>query len=144
LTPFLKLAAEADVLLLGSPLYFGMLSGGMKCLFERLVFPYLPYSKSIVSTFPRSIKVGAIYTMNTTEAQFQTHPSRPILERVEAVLERAFGHAESMYSFDTCQFRNYSRILSDVFDPVHKQQRREKAFPKDCQRAFDLGARLAA
>ncbi len=144
LTSLLEEAAQADALLLGSPIYLGTLTGGMKSFIERLVFPYLSYSESYASVFPGRIKVGAVYTMNITEAQYQADASRPLLERYEATLRRIFGGAESLLSFDTYQFDDYSKVRADRFDAVHKRQRREEVFPMDCQRAFDLGARLAA
>jgi len=33
--------------------------------------------------------------------------------------------------------------LIESFDPVHKAQRRKEVFPQDCQKAYELGARLA-
>jgi multimeric flavodoxin WrbA len=41
LTPVLDAIAEADALLLGSPIYFGTVTGEMRSFMERLFFPYL-------------------------------------------------------------------------------------------------------
>jgi hypothetical protein len=55
-----------------------------------------------------------------------------------------FGQqTESLCSFDTYQFEDYSKVLMESFDPAKKAQRREEVFPQDCQRAYELGARLA-
>lgn len=58
-------------------------------------------------------------------------------------LHQRFGHAESLYSFDTLQFDDYSKVVADRFDPEQKAQRRAEVFPLDCRKAFELGARLA-
>src|SRR4030042_352817 len=44
LTPVLEKVQEADALILGSPLYFGSITGEMKSFIERLLFPYLTYT----------------------------------------------------------------------------------------------------
>jgi multimeric flavodoxin WrbA len=41
LAPILQRAAEADAIILGSPFYFGTVSGEMRSFMERLMFPYL-------------------------------------------------------------------------------------------------------
>ena len=54
-----------------------------------------------------------------------------------------FGEVESLCSFDTCQFDDYGKVVAESFDPAHKMQRRNEIFPLECQRAYELGARLA-
>jgi len=54
-----------------------------------------------------------------------------------------FGACESLMSFDTYQFEDYSKMVAERFDPEHKARRRAEVFPKDCEAAFQLGARLA-
>ena len=44
--------------------------------------------------------------------------------------------------YDTLQFDDYSKVVAEAFDPAAKKQRREQVFPRDCDAAFDLGARL--
>ena len=52
LTPILKMAGEADALILGSPIYVGTVTGMMKSFMERLIFPYLTYTDPYGSLFP--------------------------------------------------------------------------------------------
>ncbi len=54
-----------------------------------------------------------------------------------------FGVSESLFSFDTYQFEDYSKVVADRFDPEKKAKRRKVVFPKDCQKAFEMGARFA-
>ena len=45
LTPVLKqIEEEADAIILGSPIYFGTVTGEMRSFMERLMFPYLTYT----------------------------------------------------------------------------------------------------
>ena len=44
LTPVLEEIAEADGLVLGSPIYFGDVTGQMRTFLERLAFPWLSYN----------------------------------------------------------------------------------------------------
>jgi multimeric flavodoxin WrbA len=40
LTPVLEKVNEADVIILGSPIYFGTVTGEMRSFMERLLFPF--------------------------------------------------------------------------------------------------------
>ena len=44
LRPILKKVLQADAIVLGSPIYFGTVSGEMRSFMERLLFPYRPYA----------------------------------------------------------------------------------------------------
>jgi hypothetical protein len=60
----------------------------------------------------------------------------------EYILQVAFGSSETLLSFDTLQFEDYSKVVADLFDPAAKAKRRQEEFPNDCQKAFELGIRL--
>lgn len=142
LTPILQDVLDADALILGSPLYFGAVSGEMKAFMERLMFPYLTYDAAYSSLFPAKIHTGFIYTMNVPEADLDGRGYRPSLNNNENFMRRIFGAAETLYSFDTYQF-DYAKMVSDAFDPVKKAARRKEIFPLDCEKAFHMGARFA-
>ena len=144
LAPILEKIEEADAIILGSPIYFSSVSGEMRSFMERLMFPYLSYTNPPQSLFPKRIKAGFIYTMNIPEEKMIESGYDQLLSRNEQGLKMLFGDVEKLYSFDTYQFVDYSKVVSDLFDPEKKVKRREEVFPNDCQRAFDLGARLAA
>src|SRR5664280_229541 len=67
LTPVLKSVPKVDALILGSPIYFGTVTGEMKSFLERLIYPYLVYDADRSSLFPKKIQVGFIYTMGADE-----------------------------------------------------------------------------
>jgi putative NADPH-quinone reductase len=140
-----KIETEVDVLLLGSPIYFGQMTGEMRSFMERLLFAPLLYSKPPRSVFPRTIKTAVFYTMNVGEELAKQMGYEVMFNSTEASLGRAFGvEAETFCCFDTCQFTDYSKVIMEYMDPAHKLKRRAEVFPEDCRRAFELGERLAA
>lgn len=142
LTPILKQIEEADVVIFGSPIYFGTVSGEMKSFLERMVFPYLVYSNPLQSIFPRKIHSGFIYTMNIAEEQLNASIVGQNISNNERLLSMTFGATESILSFDTYQFKDYSKVVMEYFDPAKKAKRHEKVFPNDCEKAFEMGVQL--
>ncbi len=143
LTPILHRAAEADAVILGSPFYFGTVSGEMRSFMERWMFPYLAYSGPPRSLFPRKIKTGFIYTMNAPEEGMKPSGQQDRVTHNGRLLQMLFGASESLCSYETYQFEDYSKVVSDLFDVEARAKRREEIFPKDCEKAFDMGARFA-
>jgi multimeric flavodoxin WrbA len=143
LTPILQRAAEADAIILGSPFYFGTVSGEMRSFMERLMFPYLMYTPPPRSLFPRKINTGFIYTMNARQEGMKPSGQEGRVTRNEGLLRMLFGASESLCSYDTYQFEDYSKVVADLFDVEQKKKRREEVFPKDCEKAFEMGARFA-
>lgn len=142
LSPILEKVEEADALILGSPIYFGTDSGEMRSFMERLMFPYLTYTDPPQSLFPRMIKTGFIYTMNCPEEQMKQIGYDQQLGRNEMPMKMIFGASENLFSCDTYQFEDYSKMVADRFNPEQKAKRRREVFPKDCEKAFDMGTRL--
>lgn len=144
LSPLLKtIEEEADALILGSPIYFGSITGEMRSFLERLLFAPLIYSQPPRSIFPRSIKTAIIYTMNVTEEKSREVGYEVLFESTEASLSRALGESETFCCYDTYQFPDYSKVIMEYMDPARKAARRAEVFPQDCQKAFELGCRLA-
>ena len=61
LTPILEEIAQADGLVLGSPIYFGDVTGQMRTFLERLCFPWLSYNDYSM-TAPKRMPVVLIET----------------------------------------------------------------------------------
>jgi multimeric flavodoxin WrbA len=104
LAPILKKIQEADAIILGSPIYFGTVSGEMRSFMERLMFPYLKYTHPPRSLFPKKINTGFIYTMNAPEERAKELDLDQRLGPTEMILKMLFGASESLFSFDTYQF----------------------------------------
>ena len=142
LTPILEeIAEEADAFILGSPIYIGGVTAGMRALIERLLYPYAKYDKFQSNLFTRRIPVGFVYTMNWTEELLRfLNVGLPF---VEGSLEKTFGPLETLYCYDTMQFNDYAEYDITLFDVDEKKRRREEQFPIDCQNAYDMGVRMA-
>jgi multimeric flavodoxin WrbA len=139
-----KIEEEADGIILGSPIYFGTMSGEMRSFIERLLFAPLVYSKPPRSVFPRRIKAGIIYTMNVTEAISKVRGYDTLFSSTEASFQMIFGETETFCCYDTYQFPDYSKVVMEYMDPVKKRERHQNVFPDDCRKAFELGFRIAS
>ena len=142
LAPIFKKIEASDAIILGSPFYYGTVSGEMKSFIERLLFPYMTYSDPPQVLFPKKIKTGFIYTMNVTEEQMKKLGFTQHIRLNEIILKMIFGASESLFSCDTYQFEDYSKVVADRFDVDKKAKRREEIFPMDCEKAFEMGARF--
>ena len=143
LTPVLERAAEADILILGSPVYFHTETGEMRSFMERLLFPYLTYTPGYKSIFPGKVLTGLVYTMNVPEDKMPAFYQDKSVEASRGVMTRVFGNCEVLLCTDTFQFKDYSKYVSTAWDPAAKAKRREEVFPRDCEKAYELGASLA-
>ena len=142
LTPVLDSIANADALILGSPIYFGIVTGEMRSFMERLLFPNLAYTNPPSFLFERKINTVFIYTMNASEQQMKEFGYHLHIAANANILSRMFGHSESLYAFGTLQFEDYSKVVSSRFDPEERKQRRKTIFSQDCEKAFALGAQF--
>jgi hypothetical protein len=52
------------------------------------------------------------------------------------------GASETLCSYDTSQFEDYSKVYAPRFDPAKKAKVRAEVFPIDCEKAFKMGATL--
>ncbi|MBN2040612.1 MAG: flavodoxin family protein [Spirochaetes bacterium] len=144
LKPVLENAAEADAVILGSPIYFGNTTGEMRSFMERFMFPYLVYSGPPRSLFKKKINIGLIYTMNAPEAVMKDVGYDKYLESNEMMTKMLFGSSETLCSYETLQFEDYSKVVFELFDPSVRITRREQIFPKDLKKAYDMGVRFAS
>jgi hypothetical protein len=48
-----------------------------------------------------------------------------------------------MIATDTYQFDDYSKYVTPGIDAKSKAKRHQEEFPKDCLKAFEMGARFA-
>lgn len=142
LTPLLARLAAADAFILGSPVYFGTVTGEMRSFMERLLFPYLTYSRPPGSLFPRKIPTAFIYTMNVSADQMKEYHYPIHFGANEHYLARIFGRAETLCACETLQFEDYDKVVFDYFDPAERRARYRAVFPEDCLKAVELGARL--
>jgi multimeric flavodoxin WrbA len=142
LTAVLDKAHVADAVILGSPIYFSEITGEARSFLERFLFQYLNYDDTNSPLSPRK-RMGLVFTMNCPEALFDQMGYSALFQRYEAMMNRFFGHCETLICSDTMQAKDYSRYHLGHFDADAKRLRNETVFPLDCKKAFDLGVKLA-
>jgi multimeric flavodoxin WrbA len=143
LTPLLRKVTQADVIILGSPIYFGTVTGEMRSFLERLFFPLFAYTEPRGSLFSRKAKTAFIYTLGATRELAKERGFDKHISATERLMQMIFGASETLCTHDTYQFEDYSKVYAPCFDPEHKAKVRAEVFPTDCEKAFRMGARLA-
>lgn len=142
LKPVLQKAAAADVLILGSPIYLGAVTGVMHAFLERLIFPYLSYNADHTSLFGRKIQTGFIYTFGAPEERMKKMGFDQPTQVNEWLLGYIFGASETLLVNDTYQFDDYSKYETSGINAAEKLKRRNEEFPRECKKAFEMGVRL--
>ena len=130
-------------LVFGSPIYFMNLSAGMIAFIERLFFSNYIYSDEIPTVFPKKLPSAFIYTMNMTQVQFEQLGMGERLKMYKLFTTRILKvRPKILFSYDTVQFKDYSRYESSIFNPDEKFAYREKHFAEDCAAAYEIGRDL--
>lgn len=148
LRPLLEKCLNADAVIIGSPVYHSYPSGMMRSFLERFMFPAHTYmidkqNGGLKRVLDHTLPTALIFTMNANEVQFKQHHYDVVLGDNETSLRAVFGYCETLYSFDTFQYTDYAKYDCDLFDAEHKAKMRDEQFPKDLQKAYELGKRLA-
>ena len=138
LTPVLEEIAEADGLVLGSPIYFGDVTGQMRTFLERLAFPWLSYNDYSM-TAPKRMPVILVETMNGTPERNNSQG----YGSMEYCINTALGEPERLIAYNTYQVKNYDRFELASFSEAAKRQYRDEHWEQDLQKAFEAGRRMA-
>ena len=138
LTPILEEIALADGLVLGSPIYFGDVTGQMRTFLERLAFPWLSY-KDYSLTAPKRIPVVLMETMNGLPDRNNSNG----YGSMEYCIANALGEPEHINAYNTYQVKNYDRFELGGFSEEAKRQYRDENWESDLQKAYDAGKRMA-
>lgn len=138
----LEKLSQADGIIFGSPIYFGDITGQLRSLLERLLFPYLVYDNNYTSIAPKKMATAFIYTMNVHEEKMKDYGYLETFNALESYIGRIFTKPLSMCSNDTYQFSDYSKYKVECFSEEEKRKHREEQFPIDLQNAFTIGKKL--
>ncbi len=145
LRPLLERARQADVIVLGSPIYFSYPTGVYRAFFERLAFPVYSYhyedGKPLVCR-DKVIETANIFTMNCPREMMEKVGYPTLLEANTDVLRTVFGASETLYACNTYQFSDYSRYDFNLFTEEEKRAYRDAHFDEDLANARALGRRL--
>ena len=152
LSPLLEEIRNADVLFLGSPVYYYCETGQFRNFLERLLFPYSVMTPGSRTQFPRILPTVMFYSMNLREDQIAERPSPPFPEHFSLdcvrntpfFLSRCLGYCETFLCHETLQVKNYSRFRMGLRNAQAREKRHAERFPEECHQAFLIGARLTA
>ncbi|MBQ3733977.1 MAG: flavodoxin family protein [Bacteroidales bacterium] len=148
LRPVLERILEADVLVLGTPVYFSFATGMFRNLMERLLFPIMSYSRDEQTGgqmlyLHKRLQTAIIYTMNCpNEEIYNQFHYDTLLSQDCHFMERMFGYCEQLNAQNTWQFPDYSKFDANLIDLADREYTRQHQWPKDLQNAYDLGKRL--
>lgn len=150
LRPILEKAHDADVLVIGSPIYFGRPSGVVHSFMERLLYPVLASNPKKdektgeykMSLLGKRIPNAVIYTMGATEKDFYNLNYPIKLEEDRKFLELLYGETEMLCTHDAYQYADYSKI--DILEGIEERRAKQRGevFPKDLEASYELGKRL--
>lgn len=141
-TPLLDEALGSDVVLLGSPIYLGGVTGAMKSLLERLVFPSLSYDVPDRRRFEGRIATGFVYTMGMPHDLVEQAGYPALFEANRSYLELLGGPSAYVVAADAYQFDDYARYAASNFDEREKARVRAERFPRECEEAYAMAAKL--
>lgn len=144
LTPVLEKARQADMIVIGGPVYFSHVTAMTLAFTERLLFPLMNYDMNNRTKLNKIIPTAMIFTMNCPEDLAEKiNYNKTLGSNVEA-LKTVFGYSEMLCAYDTYQFSDYSCYYCTMFDEAAKAKQRDTQFPIDLNNAYELGKRLAA
>ena len=138
LTPVLEEIAQADGLVLGSPIYFGDVTGQMRTFLERLAFPWLSY-KDYSMTAPKRMPVVLVETMNGLPERNNSQG----YGSMEHCIKTALGEPERLYAYNTYQVKNYDNFELAGFSEEAKRMYRTEHWEQDLQAAYNAGKCMA-
>ena len=139
-SPLIDRIFAADALIIGSPIYLGDITSRVHGLIERLHFCALSYD-DYSNYFKGRVNVGIILTMNAPAAYYDL-AYRNKAKDIAQSFEGLNGSVEVYACCDTLQVKDYSKYNMASFSEEHKRAVRKEQFPKDLEKAFQMGARL--
>lgn len=136
---------EADAVIMGSPIYFGSESGLYRNALERIFFAPFQYTDPPSTLAKKKVDFAFVYTMNVTPGLMDEYQYAKRLEAAHEFPALVYNSAppEVLYVCDTFQFSDYDLYESGMFDAEAKKEARQKLFPQDLLKAYELGKKLA-
>jgi hypothetical protein len=114
----------------------------MRGFIERFGFMNVSYARKDNNNYKGKPKNCAFfYTMNAPKPMHWLFASDYLYNT--GILRRFGGKTTQLISTDTWQFDDYSKYDASNFDIEKKKKARDTVFPKDCQKAYDIGRRFA-
>ena len=102
----------------------------------------MTYTDPPGSLLSRKVQAAFIYTLGATKEMARERGFDKHIAANEMLMKMILGASETLCSYDTYQFEDYSKVYAPRFDPEKKAKVRSEVFPIDCEKAFEMGARL--
>lgn len=145
ISPILEEIKECDGLIMGAPIYFMNISSLMAAFLERLYFSNYIYNFDTPTVFPKALPSAFLYTMNLDERGMEHFHIESMLWPFQKFTRVILGKKpEILYACDTWQYPDYDKFESAMFDVERKKNSRANRWPRDLEKAREIGRRLAA
>ena len=115
LRPVLEKVLNVDVIVIGSPVYFYFNTGVSRSFMERLMFPVLTYNPKVnesgemeLSLLKRTVSIAMIYTTGAPKEDASKQFEHALDVNIH-FLETIYGYTETLFSYQTYQFTDYSK-----------------------------------
>ncbi len=143
LTPILEKLSQADGIIMGSPIYFGDVTGEFKIFTERLFFPYFTYTTPYGSLAPKKMPTAFIFNMNVDEKTMNEMNYTQTFNLLSFFTETVFTKPEILTVNNTYQFDDYEKYVAECFSEEDKRKYRDEHFSIDCEDAYNIGVKIA-
>ncbi len=135
LSAVLDQIADADCLIVASPVYLMDVSGQTRSFAERLCFSLGSYEKGYRSLAKKNMPVVKVYTMSALPEM----ASYRAFDNIEYFLGHIFSLPRRLCALNTYQFQDYTKYVVETFSELEKAYWRDVHFKDDLQAAFDVG-----
>lgn len=146
ITDLLNKISQADGIVFASPIYFGDVTGVMRCFYERLFFPFFVDDKEYTKIQHKKPETAIIYTMAinvTKEIYEKMYIGNTAIGNFTNIVGALYNEPEVLCAFDTYQFEDSDKDESDKGHKELKAQQREEVLKENLENVYNAGVRMA-
>lgn len=133
----LKKAMECDLLLIGTPIHFGDITGEVRNFINRFIYPHLSYSTG-PHKFDKPVRSLMIYSGNVMEDQVKEGMYQKLTDDNKMWLEMYAGPSEYFWAPETLMFNDLERYDGDFYKMPGILERRTPLFDENKAKLHDL------
>ena len=134
----------ADGLLFASPIYFGNITGKMRCFLERLLFPLGTFEDGYRTIAPKRMPIAMLYTMMVSEEGMRDSGYDHALAIMERNVEYVFSRPLVLYAWGCPPVEKLSDYKIQIYSEAEISQFAESQSSIYCQNAYEAGKKMAA
>ena len=143
-TKYIEQLKNADAFVIGSPVYFGNLTGPFYSFFQRFLYCHFNYCEEKRSKLTRPVKTGLVYTCGAPQSMFERIYA-PQFQHNKDYLEMVFkGKCQVLVNY----FQLLTKDVSKLWVPGEPNDLKKKWFEEHqeniLKQAFDMGVSLAS